>query len=324
MSDETPTEVTPDSTRMIALVGEISFSGKAVARALSAHGLAVRVLCPDAQAEAALAPVQAAAPGEVELLRGDLSSAQALSDVLEGAYAVCFLSPVSLGGRLYRPHTHLADVRQVIQAADQQRLRKIVYHSSLGAHQKAASRALRDAAAAEQLIADSHCEDFRLRTGPLMGRGDDFLSEMAGAARSSGWCMRVLGYGSTLVQPLHVDDLARCLTRILADTGDEFKPGVYNLGGPETVTLLELLDSFLELTQRHKLKIHVPLFVLKLLASARRDAAFRERVSLLFDNFNSDLNDTPSLLGPGTTLVTPRQAQQEVLELADCRVPMAH
>src|SRR5947207_3052783 len=112
MSDETPAEspleveIKPDSARRVAVVGEIPFA-EAVAE-LSHDGC------------------------EVEIVSGDLSSAQALSATLQDSFAVCFLSPINMSGRVYRPASHLADVQAVIQAAEAHALRNLVYHSALG------------------------------------------------------------------------------------------------------------------------------------------------------------------------------------------------
>ena len=123
-------------------------------------------------------------------------------------------------------------------------------------------------------------------------------------------------YGGTLVQPLHVCDLARCCVRFCAQNCAELQPGVYFLGGPETVTLLDLVDMALLKLGRAKIKFHAPLFVLKLLAAISGKAAFQERVGLLFDMAHAEQNDVAKLLGPDQKLLTPSQTQEEILKAA--------
>jgi len=344
----TPVEVEPEEpARRIAIVGEIPFAGSRVARALVRHGLAVGVLCPDSAAEQAVlracAPGDAASPhvepqARIEAVHGDLDSSAALAAVMHGADGACFISPVTMSGRAFRPWQHLHDVQQFVEAAQAAGVRKVVYHSALGAHVKAASRTLRDAAAAEEAVKagatnakqeakNSLFRYYLARSGLLMGPADGFLSALIRSAKTSSPFAGVLGYGSTLVQPLHVDDFAECFARFFLERPEELEAGRYALAGPEIRTLLQLQDMALLRLGRTKLKYHAPLFVLGALAalSPRRApvaggkseaVGLRERVSLLFDVFVTEHNDAPRLLGPGETLFTLKQTQEEVLAAA--------
>lgn len=311
LPNQTPPEIRPPSPRKVAVVGEIPFAGAALVRALTDAGLVARVLCPDSDAEAALKNMPQA--GNIEIVEGDLGSEDAVSSTLKDVYGVCFVSPITMAGRMYRSKTHLDDVRCIIHAAELHALRKLVYHSGVGANAGAQSRALRDAAAAEELISNSRCEDFRIRTGPLMGRGDGFLTEIVRQARRNSPFMVVHGYGGTLVQPLFVNDFAVGLSRLFTAQGDTLPKGLYALVGPETRSLLELTDSALVLAGQFKIKLHVPLSVLRMEAAIRRNSDFSERVGLLFDGFAVEQNDTEKLVGKGVTLRVPMDIEREIL-----------
>jgi len=310
-------EVTPEEPpRKIAVVGEILFSGKALITTLLRQGFSVRVLCQDEAADvAALSakPSGGNGAGSIETVRGALDSGQAIEASLAGAYGVCFLSPITMRGRMYRGPQHVEDVRRLVSAAQNGAIRKLVYHSALGAHPQSQSLALRQAAEAEEIIHGAKCEDFRVRTGPLMGRGDGFLSEIVNSVRSSNPILRIWGYGSTTVQPLHVSDMAQCVARIFLDQPEALQPGFYCLAGPEITTLLDLIDSASARLSKSKLKIHIPLFALKLMTSLGQGTHFREQVNLLFDAFYTEQNDALKLLTPGRQLLTPKQAQEEIL-----------
>ncbi|MCY3023359.1 MAG: NmrA family NAD(P)-binding protein [Planctomycetota bacterium] len=308
--------------RRIAVVGEIPFAGRALVRALVRRSLPVRVLCPDEQADQATrsaGEVQVVPETwpkgtlAVEVARGDLDSPTALAAVLEGAYGACLLSPITMDGRVYRAQQHLEDVRRFVQAAQNAGVQKLVYHSALGAHVKALSLTLRAAAAAEEVIRPAQCRSYLVRTGPLVGPGDGFLSNIVDAVRRPSPSVIVWGYGSTTVQPLHVDDMGRCMARLLVDKPEELQPGRYSLAGPETVTLLELLDRAAARLGRSKLRFHIPLFVLRLAVLVNPSQGFRERVDLLFDGFCAEHNDAPRLLGPGDELVPLKQTLDALL-----------
>lgn len=337
LPSEEPVEVRPVEIRKIAIVGEIPFAGRALVHALLQQGFSARVLCPDNAAELAVqssTPIKkmienppTLTPGlnvftgsnaadetvSVETVRGSLESSKDIEEVLKGAYGVCFLSPITLSGRMYRANEHIEDVKRLAQAAQNGKIRKLVYHSALGANLESNSKALRQAVEAEQLIHAVKCEDFRVRTGPLMGRNDGFLSEILQSVRTPSPLMRILGYGSTTVQPIHVNDMAACIARIFSPQPDELGAGDYSLAGPESTTLLELIDRAADRVKRHKLKIHIPLFALQLWLSLRKGNGFREQVSLLFDTFYTEENDAPRLMTGGRELTTPTQTQEEIL-----------
>ncbi|HYF48805.1 MAG TPA: NAD(P)H-binding protein [Planctomycetota bacterium] len=307
----------PETIRTIAVVGEIPFSGAAAIRELYNAGYNVRVLCPDEPSElAALASRKDASANSITTVRGDLENESAIRDVLQGAFAVVFLSPVNLEGRIYRSRSHLEDCKRLIAAAEASAIRKIVYHSALGAYSKALSRTMREAAQAEQLFQNSRCEDYCVRTAPLMGRGDGLLTGFVERAKRGSPFMLIEGYGSTMLQPLHVNDLAVCLVRIFRDQPDELAPDTYQLAGPEVTTILDLYDQALARAGRFKFKFHFPLFVMKLVAMAQPGSAFEERLNLLYDLFFTDKNDAPKLAGPGFKPRTTRQAQEEVFGAA--------
>jgi NADH dehydrogenase len=299
---ETPPAEPP---RVIAVLGEIQFAGAALAGILQSKGFAVRVLCPDDRAAAALPP------GTVDVVRGNLDSPDAIEQALRGAYGAAFLSPITLKGRMYRAAEHLEDVRRVVEAVRKVDLKCFVYHSSVSAHPNSPTRALSQAAEAEGVVSSLKCHVFRLRTSMLMGKGDGFLSELVEAAQGPALFMGIWGYGGTMVQPVHVNDMASCIARLFEDP--DIASSVVNVAGPELTTPLELIDSVLQRLGRVKLKFHAPLFILKLLTSMGSSAEFKEKVNLLLEAFYTDQNDSVKLLGSARKLVTPRQSQEEIL-----------
>jgi nucleoside-diphosphate-sugar epimerase len=319
MSDESaqnpppvPVESNPPAPRIVAVVGELPFVGALLANTLADKGLIPRVLCPDAAAEAALRKMSHFE--RFEIVEGDLGSEDAVSSALKDTHGACLVSPISMSGRMYRPNTHLEDVSNLAKAAKQHALRRVVYHSAVGAGAGAHARALREAASAEELISTIGCEGFRIRTGPLMGRGDGFLTEIVRAALRAAPFMTIDGYGGTLVQPLAVNDFANGLARVFTVAGDSVAPGLYALVGPKTFSLLELTDSVLELGRKFKIKLHLPLFLLKLAAAVPGNAVFRERVELLFDAFAVEHNDAEKLMGAGVALRAPLDVEKEILK----------
>lgn len=272
-----------DAPRKVAIVGEIPFAGKAVADMLLARGLAVRVLCPDDAAELAVrGAVSPTAVDRLEILRGSLGNDADVAKALADVYGVVLVSPIALKGRLYRAAEHIDDVKRVAHAAEKAALRKLVYHSSTAAHPESRAACLRDAALAESIIKESRCEDFVLRTPPLMGRNDGLVQDAVNTIRKSSPFMGIWGYGGTEMNPLHATDFARCVSRVFVDEPSELAPNVYLAMGPERTSPMELYDSAAEKLGRFKFKFHLPLFVLKAIAGTRGEK-FVEAVEMLFE-----------------------------------------
>lgn len=301
-----------DPPRKIAILGEIAFAGRALAYALATQAITARVLCPDEKMEASLRSIPECS--RIEVVLGNLGEKNKIAETMQGVYGATFLSPVNLKGRMYRPHSHLEDVMSVIEAAENSAVRKLVYHSALGAHPTASSQALRQAAEAEELVHGSRCEDFRVRTGPLMGPGDSFLSDILATVNTNSPFMGIPGYGGTNMQPLHVDDMARCLARIFLEQPDQvLVPNVYSLAGPETTTELDLVDMALARLGRSKIKFHAPIFILQLLTLTKVGKSLKERLGLILDLLCTDNSDTLKLLKSSESLISTKQAQEQVL-----------
>lgn len=303
---------------IFAVLGDL-YVAQGLLRALAPSEAQVRVLCPDeAAAREVLAAGQAGAT-DVKAVQGSPDAPEVLDQLLAGARSVAFLSPVGLSGRSWRPQTHIADLKRVFECAAAHGVARFLYLSSPAASSKARAACLREAEQAEKLVSAAPLTDYCLRAAPVVGRGDPLLRSIARQAARPGPLAVVWGYADTTLQPIHVDDLGLCLARLVAGAGP-LKPGTYCVAGPDTVTVMDLLDRAAALRGRHKVKIHIPLFILGLVALVRtlcgpkRAARFRERVLLLSAGFQADKNDWPALCGPAQKPRPLREAEQEARE----------
>ncbi len=241
MADNEPVEPITENTavpaprtpRVVALVGEMPFSGAAIARVLLESGFSVRALCPDDAAETALKRVDSETTiWTLTCVRGTVEAAPALTEIMTGVFGAAFLSPIALNGRLYRAPDHLNDVRRFCEAVKAANVQRALYHSSVNAQPLHQSVALSQAAVSEQLVGALECENFTLKTTVLMGPGDQFQTQVVDTAKTGSPVMGILGYGSTLIQPLHISDMAQCVARIFSDDPQPLK--AWNLRGGRT------------------------------------------------------------------------------------------
>ena len=136
---------------------------------------------------------------------------------------------------------------------------RIVFLSSVSAHEDARSRYGKSKRAIETLLDPGR--DIALRLGLVLSRGGGGLFE-----RMVGWVrgMRfipVFGGGHQPVQPIHVDDVCRALELAL----ERDVTGTLVLGAPSPITLRELLEEIARRLDRKPRLVSVPFAPVKLL-----------------------------------------------------------
>jgi len=98
-----------------------------------------------------------------------------------------------------------------------------------------------------------------LQPSILFGTGAQFFSALAGLARRAP-LIPVPGNGKLRFQPIWVEDLVTCLTAVLGEGGRDESIAV---GGPAYYTYDQLLDLVCATLGKRRLKLHVPLALVK-------------------------------------------------------------
>jgi uncharacterized protein YbjT (DUF2867 family) len=309
---------------------------RGAARALANQGAHVRVLCAD-QAEAdairdglkdgagALSAEQLAL---VSFRPGRIESDSDLGNLLEGTTGVAFLAPIGPEGRTWRSATHLEDVRSLLESVSNRRIQRLVYLSSVNASLKLPVRCLRESAEAEKLVEKAGCLDFMLRVGPVIGRGDPWLTAIVKQASVGSPLTVVRGYGDTPFQPIHEDDLGVCIARCFLAPANDLHAGVYSLYSTPPTSVVDLLERTAKhLSRCSKVRLHIPLFVLLLGSKLRgltdRSRAWEsaDRLGLLRCGLVAEKNDLEALMGPScSTRPLTNALEEAVAELGIAKV----
>jgi NADH dehydrogenase len=133
-----------------------------------------------------------------------------------------------------------AGARNLAQAAADARVRRLVYVSHLGADRASAYASLRATALAEEHLRRSGVPSTVLRAAIPYGPGDSFTTSLAMLLAASPMLLPIPGNGSVLLQPLWVEDLARCILWTLEEPS---LIGVtLEIGGPELLSLREVIS----------------------------------------------------------------------------------
>src|SRR5688572_30524709 len=215
---------------MILITGASGFVGRHVTRALAGDSPAVRAMVRDARGAATLEGVRC------ELVRGDVTDPASLRAAARGVRTIVHLVAIVEGSPASFERVMAAGTGNLVEAARESGVRRIVLMSALGTGPGATVPYFRAKWAAEQAVAGSGLEHVALRPSFVFGTDGGVLPRFLRIARLAP-VTPVIGPGTQRVQPIWIDDLVRAVR--LAVPG-EYTGGPVELGGPEAVTWNEL------------------------------------------------------------------------------------
>jgi len=251
------------AARRVFVTGGTGFVGRAVIQALRAEGYAVRCLVRRGSEH------DLRGFGAIERVEGDVMARQSLDDGMTGCDAVVHLVGIiherpAIGSTFER--VHLQGTQNVLDAAAAAGARRYVHMSALGSRPGARSRYHQTKWAAEEAVRSSPLPWTIFRPSIIYGRGDEFITMLRSMLERLP-IVPVVGSGRQRLQPVPVEQVAHGFARALA-----LEPTVkhsYDVGGPDAVSMVELLDAIASaLARRRRLKVHVPIGVVRTLTQA--------------------------------------------------------
>ena len=245
----------------VFVTGATGFVGRTVIQALRAEGYVVRCLVRRGS-EPDLRGVEA-----IERVEGDVLSRQTLEEGMAGCDAVVHLvgiirEHVPTNTTFYR--VHVQGTSNVVAAAASVGVRRYIHMSALGAREGARSRYHQTKWAAEEAVHACSLPWTIVRPSVIYGRGDGFVSLLVRVVRRLP-VVPLIGGGR--LQPVPVEQVAQGLARALARPAAVKQ--TYEVGGPDRVTLGELVDLIGKVLGRRRiLKFNVPRVVVRVATRA--------------------------------------------------------
>jgi len=251
------------SSKLVTIFGGSGFLGRHIVRALAAEGWRVRVAVRRPHTAHFLRPMGRV--GQVQLLKVNVLDDRAVDMAVRGADAVINLVGIlSQSGSQRFDALHVQAAERVAKAAATHGAERLLHVSALGAAADSPSLYARTKAEGEVQIRAAYPAATIFRPSILFGPEDDFFNRFAWLARLSP-ALPLIGGGHTRFQPVYVGDVARAALRVLNDPSTA--GNTYELGGPEIMTMKQIMQLVLKETHRRRLLVPVP-FVLARIQAA--------------------------------------------------------
>ena len=256
--------------KTVLVTGGSGFIGRRAVAALADAGLTVRALVHRNVPEGGL-------PDGVETVEGNILDPESLARACDGVGAVVHLVAVvrESGGNTFH-RVNVEGARNVLRAASAAGVERFVYASTIGATSDPDIPYLHSRWMAEQDIANSDVAHTIVRFSVGFGRGDEFFNVLAAQAKLFP-LVPVAGTGANRFQPIAADDAARCLLEALRR--DDTVGRTIEAGGPAQYTYDELVDLVAETLGVKIAKVHVPLPLMRPVASLMETLAPRPPVT---------------------------------------------
>jgi len=158
-----------------------------------------------------------------------------------------------------------------VNAAKAAGVTRFVYISGVGAAQDAPKHWFRFKWQAERHVANSGLEWAVLRPTWVFGPGDHSLNKLLGFTNFLPF-LPMFGDGKQAMQPVFIDDVAKAAADLA--TKPDVTGQVYEIGGPQRMTMNEVLQTALQVKGRKRFILHQPVFVGKLIGTVAGLAPF--------------------------------------------------
>jgi len=246
---------------LVTVFGGSGFLGRNVVRALCKRDYRIRVAVRRPELATHLQP--AGKVGQIHAVQANLRYAASVEAAMRDSDIVVNLAGILTEGGAQSFDAVQAKGAQTVAQAAAAAGARMVHVSAIGADDNALSAYGRSKAAGEKAVLAALPSATILRPSLMFGPEDQFTNRFAALARMLP-ALPLVGGGVTKIQPAYVGDVANAV----ADAVDgKTKPGAtYELGGPEVLTLREIIEIILAITGRQPMLLPLPFGLAKLQA----------------------------------------------------------
>lgn len=227
----------------VCVFGGTGFLGRRLVQRLAADGATLRVAVRSSSSDA-------------NAVRADVRDRQSVAAALAGADAVVNAVSAYVEKRdVTFESVHVRGARILAEEAAKAGVARFVLVSGIGADAQSRSPYIRARGRGEFAAREAFPRASFVRPSAMFGPGDALFAGLADLVRILP-AVPLIGGGRTRLQPVYVEDVADAIARILArpDTAGQ----TFELAGPHTYTLRELIGLALRLMRKHRPLVPLP------------------------------------------------------------------
>ncbi|WP_314374362.1 complex I NDUFA9 subunit family protein [Sphingomonas paucimobilis] len=245
------------TNKLVTLIGGGGFLGRYVARELMRDGTRVRVAQRDPR-QAYFLRTQGGL-GQTQFVAADIARPDTVARAVEGADAVVNLVGV-MGGNMQR--IHVDGARAVAEAARAAGVTALAHVSAIGADANGQAAYARSKGEGETAVRQAFPNATILRPSIVFGREDQFVNRFAGMVSAP--VVPILRAGVKF-QPVFAGDVGEAIAAALRHP-EAHGGRTYELGGPDVISMGELVRWIAQTLGRKPNFIELPDFAGALLA----------------------------------------------------------
>jgi len=238
---------------LVTVFGGSGFLGRSVVRALAKREYRIRVAVRRPELAGHLQPLGRV--GQVHAVQANLRYPGSVEAAMRGSRAA-----INLVGILAESGAQTFDAVQgagagTVAKAAAAAGAAMVHVSAIGADENSPSRYARAKATGEKAVLAAVPSATILRPSVVFGPEDQFTNRFAALARMSPM-LPLIGGGLTKLQPVYVGDVATAVAD--AVDGKTKQGATYELGGPEVLTMRQIMAFILATIERERMLVSLP------------------------------------------------------------------
>ncbi|WP_410218899.1 complex I NDUFA9 subunit family protein [Paracoccus sp. (in: a-proteobacteria)] len=238
--------------KLVTIFGGSGFVGRQVARLMAKQGWRVRIAVR--RPDEALFTRTYGVVGQVMPVMCNIRDEMSVRAALTGAdAAVNCVNILTAQGKSTFHTVFEQGAENIARLSAELGVERIVHISGLGIDTESDSGYIASKSRGEAAVLAHRPDAVVLRPSVIFGPDDNFYNRFAAMARMAP-VLPIVG-GRTRMQPVFVEDVARAA--VLGATG-EAEPGIYELGGPEVLTMRQIVNQVLGTVHRRKAIVNLP------------------------------------------------------------------
>lgn len=239
-------------------------------------------------------------PDKVEVITGDVTESADLIQGMKGCDAAIHLVGIIRAfpnQDITFERLHTEATANVIEAAKETEVPRLLHMSALGAREDGPTAYLRTKFAAEELVRQSGLNYAIFRPSLIFGRGGEAIKMFGDMVKK--YVVPIIGDGQYRFQPVSVTTVVQGFEKGLDP--ETAKDQTLDVGGPDNVTFDEIMDTLARVMGKSIVKIHMPVLPLRLATSALQHAPgyplTTDQITMLLEGSTCDEKPFYELLG---------------------------